>query len=508
MNPFRRPNSSSSSSIMSKSTPKTTPRSSASSAELTGEAKLDDLTKLMGKLKSDLQEISLLPHQRDAILEQVKVYGRDPTHADPIFTKEGIETLTRHAFNSPSQNTSRAALRCLANAMLLRAETRQIFVDLGYMSKACAKLKLDSRDDEFLVSRILFLTTYDTNIDIVNLIDEDKLAENICVNISRHGKLCQAKATKTKDPMQDMALIESLKLLFNLTHFCPDRCASFTPALHPILTVVSKVPIASQNPLEAPVAPLVNALLNLDLDNKSNVPTLFPKSSPNVYLDCFIEILDKSTKIYKDPELEQLVSPLLTLLRKMYEVGPGDAKEQMRRVILPSAVDRQQPLGRAESLASRLLRLSTNPGTPQVRETISGLQFDMSDKDARRFVQNVGYGFASGFLFQHNVPIPENALEAWSTSSSGRRNTRASQDNRNIDRAINPVTGQFLDQEEHVEVKMTQEEKEREAERLFVLFERRLVWLMLKILSPRPFRKEAFALENSPGAYKDSILRL
>jgi hypothetical protein len=57
----------------------------------------------MDKLASDLQTISLLPHreytsnnyapdltsaERDAILEQVKVYGRDPENSDPIFTKE------------------------------------------------------------------------------------------------------------------------------------------------------------------------------------------------------------------------------------------------------------------------------------------------------------------------------------------------------------------------------------------------------------------------------------
>jgi hypothetical protein len=38
---------------------------------------------------------------------------------------------------------------------------------------------------------------------------------------------------------------------------------------------------------------------------------------------------------------------------------------------------------------------------------------------------------------------------------------------------VNPITGQRLDREENVETEpMTQEEKEREAERLFVLFER------------------------------------
>lgn len=66
-------------------------------------AKLEDVTRLMGKLAADLKTISLLPHreddshidgtylttaERDAILEQVKVYGRDPANSDPIFTKE------------------------------------------------------------------------------------------------------------------------------------------------------------------------------------------------------------------------------------------------------------------------------------------------------------------------------------------------------------------------------------------------------------------------------------
>ena len=125
----------------------------------------------------------------------------------------------------------------------------------------------------------------------------------------------------------------------------------------------------------------------------------------------------------------------------------------------------------------------------------------MSDKDAKNFVQNVGYGFASGFLFQHNVPIPENAMEAWSTSgsdgkpsldgrssmsSSGaplqRTNTIGSTSSRiagghassagGSGGAINPVTGQFFDKEKPVKNNMTREEKEREAERLMVLFDR------------------------------------
>lgn len=365
--------------------------------------------------------------------------------------------------------------------MLLKAETRQIFVDLGYMSKACNKLKLDSREDEFLVSRIVFLTTYDTNINIEKLIDEDHLAETICSNINRHAKQFSPKPKKPKEPMEDMALTETLKLLFNITHFCPQRSGAFTQALLPILVILSRWTIPITKPLDPPVSPLINALMNINFESTENISTFFPKSTPSIYIDRLIELLDQSTKVYTDDELEQSVSPLVTLLRKLYEIAPDETKERMRKSILPSAVDRQTPLGRAETLASRLLRLSTNPGTPQLRECTSSLQFDMSDKDARSFVHNVGYGFAAGFLFQHNVPIPENALEAWSTSGSDTSGARASQDSHALDGKVNLITGQFLDMEEKVEIDMTEEEKEREAERLFVLFER---YVFRTLISP------------------------
>jgi hypothetical protein len=89
----------------------------------------------------------------------------------------------------------------------------------------------------------------------------------------------------------------------------------------------------------------------------------------------------------------------------------------------------------------------------------------MSGKDASAFVQNVGYGFASGLLFQQNVPVPQNALEAWSMSESQKPMIEGG--------AVNPITGQRMEFEKTVEeLEMTQEEKEREAEKLFVLFER------------------------------------
>ena len=31
---------------------------------------------------------ALTPEERDSYLEQLKIFGRDPTNADPIFTKD------------------------------------------------------------------------------------------------------------------------------------------------------------------------------------------------------------------------------------------------------------------------------------------------------------------------------------------------------------------------------------------------------------------------------------
>ena len=97
--------------------------------------------------------------------------------------------------------TSREASKCLANVLLLEPKTRQIFVDLGYPVKAAERLKVahliqvyidlrlirikhDHREDELLNSRILFLMTYDTNLDFEELFDQHQLAESI--NAVRH----------------------------------------------------------------------------------------------------------------------------------------------------------------------------------------------------------------------------------------------------------------------------------------------------------------------------------
>ncbi|RKF71277.1 Synembryn-A [Golovinomyces cichoracearum] len=429
-------------------------------ASLSGSAKLNEVTKLVKYLAEDLKDNNLSQTQREKFLETLKIYGRDPRDSDPIFTEEGIKTLAGHAFNNFSPNVFKSASGCLANAMLLEAGTRQIFVGLGLATKACNFLNNENREYEFLMSRILFLTTYETDIDLEKLIETSKLAECVCVNINRHAN----RVAKQKEPIklelfERMALIETLKLIFNLTYFCPQKSSAFSLALKDLLTLLAKLPVLEERPLDPPIGSLVNAIINMDL--ATNVSTFFPPLTPDLNIDICVDILNKSIRFYNDEDLEQNVTPLIVLLRKANDLAPKETKSHLQKLLLPSLRDRQKILGRVESLPSRLLCQMSNPLAPKLRDSISALLFELSGKDPKRFIHNFGFGFTSGFLHNNSLSIPDMSLNI-----SGENEDELSD-------KINPITGQLLDNEDQIEMEvMTEEEKEREAEKLFVLFDR------------------------------------
>ncbi|KAF2243776.1 hypothetical protein BU26DRAFT_523364 [Trematosphaeria pertusa] len=436
-----------------------------------GKAKLGEVTNILAELKADLDAKKLPANHRKQLLERLKVHGRAVEDADPIFTEDGIRTLCRYAFDESHVQVSQEALRCIANALLLQQKTRQILVDLGYGPKAADKLRSENIDDEFLLSRILFLMTYDTNLDYDKLVRENQLADNINLALSRHAKRYSKSAKRASqmhtNPMDLMALSETLKLLFNITHFYPDLSEHFSQSIPHIFKILIRRKIPSP-PLQAPVNYLINALINLDLEDKKGqqikflgMNAVFPKIDAKCNAEHLINILDNAIVAYSERELDDTIAPVLTLIRRIYEIAPESVRKYMEWLLLPTDEERSRPLGQSDTLSARLLRLSTSAMTPSLRGSISSMMFELSGKDASKFVQNVGYGFASGFLLSNNIQMPENAMEAHATANSDKGIP------------VNPITGQRLDAEEPVQgLPMTEEEKEREAERLFVLFER------------------------------------
>ncbi|KAF2830660.1 hypothetical protein CC86DRAFT_283893 [Ophiobolus disseminans] len=414
-------------------------------AQKSGKAKLDDVTKILSELKTDFDVSKLSTQQRKQLLEQLKVYGRTVENSDPIFTKD-------------SENT----------------------------------------DDEFLASRVLFLTTYDANLEYPQLVRENHLADSINAAIARHAKRYSSKARRkslepTQQSMEVMALSETLKLLFNITHFHPDLAEHFSKSIPSICKLLIRRGI-SQPPLAAPVNYLVNALLNLDLEDTKGQQksyfgqnAVFPLFDQKCNAEHLVTILDESIIAYSEAELDNTIAPVLTLIRRIYEIAPEGVKKYMEHAILPTPEERDKPLGKSNTLSSRLLNLSTSALTPNLRGSISSMLFELSNKDASTFVQNVGYGFASGFLMSNNIPMPENAMQAHATAQAEQGIL------------VNPITGQRLDREDMQDnAPMTQEEKEREAERLFVLFERLKATGVMDVQNPVEAAYRSGRIEELP----------
>ena len=81
----------------------------------------------------------------------------------------------------------------------------------------------------------------------------------------------------------------------------------------------------------------------------------------------------------------------------------------------------------------------------------------------------------------HSLPVPEGTLnnEGGEVENPGEKMTKVD------GQEINPITGQRRDMEpEDILPEMTDEEKEREAEKLFVLFERLKATGVMNVVNP------------------------
>ncbi|SMR50857.1 unnamed protein product [Zymoseptoria tritici ST99CH_1A5] len=454
-----------------------------------GTAGTAEVDRLLLELEKNLEGAKLSLQQQQDLLSQLKVLGRIADNASPIFTKRGITVLSKYGLDrDDAPDTSREALRCLANAFYLNEPCRQTFVDLGYAPKAAERLKVDNRDDEFLVARMLFLLTYKTKIDFGALINQHQLAESINQHIARHAKRFSKpeRTSSATSPMHDMSMTETLKLLYNIIHHYPDQGSRFLPSIEPLINIILYFPLQEQ-PLQPPITSALNALGKLDLqatepgakvEQESSVSPLFPQSDPKSVIERLTFILDGAIRHQAEKDIDEAAATLCALLILGYELGTQETKSWMQQLLLPTSEDRERPLGQGNTLASRLLRLSCSPVLPRLRIVISSLLFELSDKDPDRFIKNIGYGFASGFLTSKNIQIPRTAMDSGSTESDGVTGTGFD---------INPVTGQRLSAERANAPKvkeMTDEEKEREAEKLFVLFERLKATGVMNVQNP------------------------
>jgi hypothetical protein len=124
---------------------------------------------------------------------------------------------------------------------------------------------------------------------------------------------------------------------------------------------------------------------------------------------------------------------------------------------VPEDLDRSSPLEERPDITGRCLRLLSCVYHPRLKDAIGELLFAIADSDASTLCSLVGYGNVAGFLFHKGFfSAPSRSSNISTSTSSGE--------------SINPITGTTVKPTEGLD--MTDEEKECEAEKLFVLFDR------------------------------------
>ncbi|KAI0786524.1 guanine nucleotide exchange factor [Abortiporus biennis] len=204
---------------------------------------------------------------------------------------------------------------------------------------------------------------------------------------------------------------------------------------------------SSPNPLSHSHDTLQRAHDLLDVSFTHYLPGNIDPDEPSVRQSCREE---------NDAQLDDIVCPLVILLTKLCSADES-ARNRMRQWIIPDDLDRTSPLEGRADLLGRCLRLLACVHHPRLKDSVGEMLFAICDSDPSTLASYVGYGNVAGFLFNKGIlSAPPRPATGPSTTPSGV--------------PIDPITG--VAQVEKPLIEMTDEEKEQEAEKLFVLFDR------------------------------------
>ncbi|KZV60313.1 hypothetical protein PENSPDRAFT_620141 [Peniophora sp. CONT] len=202
------------------------------------------------------------------------------------------------------------------------------------------------------------------------------------------------------------------------------------------------------SPLPPPTTPTDTAMHAADL----------LESALTHYLPGAVEPDDPSVRarIQKEARatLDEHLCPLVVLLAKLAQADVT-YRAKLKEWVVPANLDRSMPLAEREDTLGRLLRCLPSVYHPRLKACVGEFLYACCNQDAMQLVTAVGYGSVAGFLFNKGIVT---------APTSGVQEVHP-------DATINPITG-AVNQPAQDSDEMTEEEKEAEAEKLFVLFDR------------------------------------
>ncbi|KIK68387.1 hypothetical protein GYMLUDRAFT_68251 [Collybiopsis luxurians FD-317 M1] len=166
-----------------------------------------------------------------------------------------------------------------------------------------------------------------------------------------------------------------------------------------------------------------------------------------------------------DTSLDDVLSPLVVLCTRLCLADEG-TRIKVREWIVPPDLDRTNPLDERSDFLGRCIRLLGSVYHTRLKDAVGEMLYAACDSNASLLSSLFGYGHVAGLLFNKGVmsaPSPPSSTSDSEASTS------------NLDgREINPITGTYapVGSTASATADMTEEEKEQEMEKLFVLFDR------------------------------------
>ncbi|TFK64698.1 hypothetical protein BDN72DRAFT_846320 [Pluteus cervinus] len=158
--------------------------------------------------------------------------------------------------------------------------------------------------------------------------------------------------------------------------------------------------------------------------------------------------------------VDDLITPLMVLISRIC-LADEPSRARVRQWLVPFDLDRTSPLERRKNTLGRCLRLLGSVYHSRAKTSVGEMLFAMADSNATTLSALVGYGNVAGFLFHKGVMSAPAQDPTESTASLTTSDGYA----------INPITGTTV-QPKPEAPEMSDDEKEREMEKLFILFDR------------------------------------
>ncbi|XP_073346469.1 chaperone Ric-8A [Pagrus major] len=273
-------------------------------------------------------------------------------------------------------------------------------------------------------------------------------------------------------------IIEILKTLFNIT------CSSHrqepsedNAALYRHLVALLRVCLMRKcilpddiDELQGHTVNLLSALPLQCLDVLLMVP-VEPGSQQcqGVNMDCvhtLVMFMEK--RLDSGDKIKEKLTPILNLLTESCRAH-RETRQYIRKHILPPLRDATHRPEEGSTVKSRLIRLMTHLDT-DVKHCAADLIFVLCKENVSRFVKYTGYGNAAGLLASRGLLGGQSCRAPTTDGQYSSDSDSDTEEYRQVKDRINPVTGRVETEQPDPMEGMTEEEKEEEAKRLIMLF--------------------------------------